>query len=196
MTRICVFVAFVITISCFRGYSQGPSPSVLRNMESDIFKTLNSIRNSPKDFVGAYNLKALLRVKPRPALIWDEDLAKFARAKAEDMANRNYFDHVNPDGKAMNIILSEGNYPLPTYFPVTKKDNSIESIVAYSDGPQMFLELLIVDAGIPNVGHRKHLLGMDEFNSKHTHAAIGIAYNPNSTYKYYGCILITHKKEQ
>ena len=34
----------------------------------------------------------------REALIWDEALAKVARAHSEDMAKRGYFSHVNPEG--------------------------------------------------------------------------------------------------
>jgi uncharacterized protein YkwD len=97
-------------------------------METEVFTKLNSIRESPKSFVKEFKLIDLLKVKSRPALIWDEELARFARAKAEDMANRNYFDHIDQDGKELNITLFEGGYPLPIYFPKNKKDNSIESI--------------------------------------------------------------------
>jgi uncharacterized protein YkwD len=34
----------------------------------------------------------------RPAMTWDERLARIARAHSEDMVRRRFFDHINPDG--------------------------------------------------------------------------------------------------
>jgi uncharacterized protein YkwD len=34
-----------------------------------------------------------------PALQYDDKLAKIARGHSEDMARRNFFNHINPDGK-------------------------------------------------------------------------------------------------
>ena len=38
------------------------------------------------------------KANDRPEFIWNEDLAKLARAHSEDMAKRKYFKHVNPEG--------------------------------------------------------------------------------------------------
>lgn len=37
-----------------------------------------------------------------PAVIWDEDLASVAQAHSQDMVDRNYFSHTNPDGATGN----------------------------------------------------------------------------------------------
>jgi len=34
-----------------------------------------------------------------PAILWDDRLAGVATAHSQDMCDRNFFDHVNPDGK-------------------------------------------------------------------------------------------------
>ena len=38
------------------------------------------------------------KANDRPEFVWNEDLAKLARAHSEDMAKRKYFKHVNPEG--------------------------------------------------------------------------------------------------
>src|SRR5215831_3800103 len=38
------------------------------------------------------------KANDRPEFVWNEDLARLARAHSEDMAKRKYFKHVNPEG--------------------------------------------------------------------------------------------------
>jgi len=46
----------------------------------------------------------------REPLTWDETLASLARAHSEDMANRGYFKHVNPEGLTPMKRLEAAGY--------------------------------------------------------------------------------------
>ena len=59
----------------------------------------------------------------------------------------------------------------------------------------VYLKQLIVDEGVPNLGHRKHLLGFNDGDTPATHVGIGIAYNPSARYKYYFSIVIAPRVE-
>ena len=48
----------------------------------------------------------------RPSLVCSPLLADVARQRAADMANRGYFDHVNPDGVGPNSLMRSAGYPL------------------------------------------------------------------------------------
>lgn len=43
-----------------------------------------------------------------PALEWDSDVARVAQAHSEDMVDRGFFAHTNPDGKSPFDRLREG----------------------------------------------------------------------------------------
>ncbi|HVZ12104.1 MAG TPA: CAP domain-containing protein [Patescibacteria group bacterium] len=55
----------------------------ISQIEQDIFRLTNDQRT-------LYSL---------PTFTWSDALANVARAHSQDMTNRNFFDHVNPDGK-------------------------------------------------------------------------------------------------
>ena len=157
----------------------------------DAFNYLNAIRQNPS----AYSAKIgvdLNEVESRPTLKWDEALVKAAQAKAEDMATRNYFAHIDPDGNGMNVKINEYGYKLPERWYDKPANNFFESIGCGSiiSTGESVINLLIIDAGTPSLGHRKHLLGVDEFWSNCYDIGIGHAYNPNSEYCNYWSILI------
>ncbi|MCC9168023.1 CAP domain-containing protein [Pontibacter harenae] len=168
---------------------------ILQAVAEASFKELNAVRQDPKHYAGKYKLPALLKVPAKHELVWDTTLARLAQQKAEDMARKNYFDHVDKKGKGMNYYLWQANYPLPHYFSKDAKANNVESIAANTQGPQEFIKQLIIDAGVPSLGHQKHLLGLNDKDTPTTHVGIGIAYNPRSKYKYYCSILIVPKAE-
>lgn len=159
------------------------------------FEELNAVRRNPKLYAQKYKLPALAKISPRDPLVWDDTLASLAQQKADDMARRNYFGHVDKKGKGMNYYLWQANYPLPSYFSKDARANNVESIAANSESPAVFIQQLIEDQGVPSLGHRKHLLSLNNESTPATHIGIGIAYNPNSKYKYYCSILIAPKVE-
>src|SRR6185369_16155823 len=50
----------------------------------------------------------------------DDRLTQVARARAMDMAKRNYFDHVNPDGNGPNYLVRQTGYQLPSFWSTSR----------------------------------------------------------------------------
>src|SRR5262245_31854996 len=84
-------------------------PTVDRDEATKAFEYLNAARRGPPSFSKEMGAD-LSDVKARPALKWDAPLAKVAEEKALDMAKRRYFDHVNPDGLGINVLIHEAGY--------------------------------------------------------------------------------------
>lgn len=61
-----------------------PAAAELQSMEREVFDLANTFRKE----------------KGVKTLAWNDTIAKAARLHSEDMAERNYFDHTNPDGKS------------------------------------------------------------------------------------------------
>ncbi|WP_345156948.1 CAP domain-containing protein [Pontibacter saemangeumensis] len=173
---------------------QAPAVDLQTAIEAN-FEELNAVRQNPAQYAAIYKVPALRMVPAKPALIWDEQLAALAQRKAEDMARKNYMAHIDKKGRGMNYYLWQAGYPLPAFYSKDSRANNVESIAANTEGPADFVKQLIVDKGVPNLGHRKHLLGFHDGDTPATHVGIGIAYNPNSRYKYYCSILIAPKLE-
>lgn len=167
---------------------------LLTDPAREALEYLNKVRANPASYSKALNVN-LNSIKPSPALIWDDVLAQEAQRKAADMATNNYFAHVDKKGYGMNYYVHKAGYTLPQNWLKNKAENYVESLGATTEGPNDFIDQLIIDKGVPDLGHRKHLLSVGEFFSKNTHVGIGIAYNPNSIYKYYCCILIAPKMD-
>jgi len=155
------------------------------------FQYLNEIRVNPSKYAGTIT-QYLSSVEARPKLNWNESLAKAAQMKAEDMASRNYFSHTTPEGYGMNYYINYYGYELPSYMLASVDLNYFESIAAGSSTGKDAIDMLINDGGADNesAGHRRHLLGIHELYAKCYDIGIGMAYNPNSTYKYYWSFLV------
>ncbi|MDA0686552.1 MAG: CAP domain-containing protein [Bacteroidetes bacterium] len=179
-----LMIAFSI-VFCRVGLAQ--SPEVL-----EALNYLNSVRANPGDFsseIGVY----LGDLQSKHSLNWNAQLANAAQYKAQDMANRNYFGHVNPEGYGMNHFINQYGYALNSSWLNNKSDNFFESLSAGRQSPKDAIVSLISDGGERvhlNAGHRVHLLSLKEFYDPCYDIGIGWAYNPNSTYKYYCCVLI------
>lgn len=159
------------------------------------FKELNQVRQNPVLYAARYNIPALMKLGKKPPLAWDTTLARLAQRKAEDMARRNYFGHQDKSNKGMNYYLWKAGYPLPQRFSKDPQANEVESIACDTSGPLNFIEQLIVDEGVPSLGHRKHLLSITGYDGlPTTQVGIGIAYDARSRYKYYCCVLIAPRR--
>ena len=115
-----------------------------------------------------------------------------ARKRAEDMADKNYFDHVNKEGEAINWIINSMGYSLPERLLQKKYFNSFESIAGGFKTGIENINTLILDKGQDPPGHRQHLLGMTEFWSDCTDIGVAIVSNPKSKFKYY-CVVVIAK---
>lgn len=134
----------------------------------------------------------LMRAHPnqqRPALTCDPILEQVARARAQDMADRAYFSHTNPDGLGPNTLVRQAGYPLPGWYSTALDGNNIESIAA---GPSTADATWNLWMNSP--GHSLHLLGLDPFWAEQIEYGIGFVAKPGSPYTYYW-VAITAKRE-
>lgn len=165
---------------------------LLKDEAKSAFNYLNKLRENPKlveteTGVKDKNIKAVV------ALNWNETLVKVAEAKASDMATNNYFGHQDKQGRGINILIHNAGYTLNEAFIKNKSSNFFESINAGLNDPKRIINDLIIDEGLNPPGHRNHLLALDDFYKNCYDCGIGIAYNENSKYKYYTCIIIAKK---
>lgn len=155
---------------------------------------LNEVRADPPSYSAEIGVD-LSGVAARQALNWNETLAKVAEEKALDMAVRDYFAHVDPDGDGINILIHRAGYALEPQWYADQKSNYFESIAAgyygmrEATGPDL-IRNLIVDEGVPSLGHRKHLLGIDDWNASLVDYGIGFARKSDTEYKNYMCVII------
>ena len=165
------------------------SQELLKEEAQNAFHYLNEVRKNPSAFSQEIGVN-LRYVQPRPELAWSNELAKAAERKAMDMAQRNYFDHVDPEGYGMNYWIVKAGYQLPDDWVADRSRNSFESIQAGLSTGKEIISNLILDEGTNPPGHRNHLLGIEPFWSNCTDIGIGIARNPDSEYRVYTCVLV------
>lgn len=120
----------------------------------------------------------------RPNLVLDPIIEGVARARAQDMAQRNYFGHVNPDGVAANYLLTQAGYQLPSWWGADPTANYVESIAAGTSSASATWQ-----AWMNSPPHKVDLLGQNSFFAGETHYGVGYYYDPNSTYQYYWVVI-------
>lgn len=158
-----------------------------RDEAHNAFLYLNDIRQSPDDFSEEIGVD-LSDVDSIHPLIWHDILAKVAEEKAIDMAKRNYFDHVDPDGNGINILIHEAGYTLPNSWISDPSQNNFESITAgRPDGVSAIQSL------IRSLPHRSHILGIQPFWSNCYDIGIGFVHSEVSAYSSY-CVVIIAKQ--
>jgi uncharacterized protein YkwD len=167
-----------------------PSPPRIDKEEAQkAFLLLNQIRSNPAAFTD--EMPFLAEIEKRPLLQWNDTLAKVAEAKALDMATRKYVGHVDPDGYGLNQKINEAGYKLNSKWLTSKELNYFESISAGAPSGESAIRTLIIDKGIPSLGHRKHLLGLDQWAASLYDIGIGFARPDESQpYKSYVCVII------
>lgn len=161
-----------------------------KNEAKKAFDLLVDIRNNPDKYYKELNYKKGL--KPSSIqLKWNDTLAKIAETKAADMARRNYFGHVDPDGYGINYFINKSGYKLVPEWTKERNLNYFESIAVNSPGGEEAVKMLVIDKNTPSLGHRKHLLGLDNWNASLKDIGIGFCRRESgSKYKTYTCIII------
>ena len=208
---------------------QPPSPSDLSNLrlvpspdldarEQAALERLNAVRADPP--AGLPQWRAYLRAElaagsacgesldmldplssyaPQQPLAANQALTDAARLHAKDMLDRDYFDHVNPEGVGPNQRVIAAGYPLPLGRPLyqnfmyaaDKAAKNIESLHWYAvttNAPFAFedgrwatgIDALIVDACVPSRGHRDHLLGAVGLGPVEREVGVGIVTDQES----------------
>lgn len=188
------FVAVVILAFSFYASNSIYSPLFAQDSQPEastkrvylplVSRSVDQIKESAEEAALA-NLMKNQPGQQHPVLNFNSILAKEARRKAKDMADRLYFDHVDPDGYGPNYWVLKAGYVLPPYYGTENDANNIESIGAghadFNDVWKAFME---------SSGHRKHLLGEHPFYQEQYEYGIGHFYKKNGSFEHYWVILI------
>ncbi|MCB9894329.1 MAG: hypothetical protein H6839_07765 [Planctomycetes bacterium] len=143
---------------------------------------LNRARSDPQQYDTENSLGGILSgVAAQPPLALNLNLVQSSRFHSAEMAANGYFAHQSSvTGDWPNKMADDAGYALPSGWTLT--NNYIESIAcifttggSISYSPQAALKALIIDAGVPSLGHRKHLLAMDSFNQAFREIGTGYA---------------------
>jgi uncharacterized protein YkwD len=127
-----------------------------------------------------FDLAAAHSNQGRPTVTCNTTLAQVARAKAQDMAERSYFGHVDPDGYGPNYHVTVAGYALPGYYSNANESNNIESIAAgYATAVSAW------NGWLASPGHRTHVLAESSFWQDQTNIGIGYYHDPSSPYNHY-----------
>lgn len=120
----------------------------------------------------------------RQGAAYDELLHFLARRKAEDMAKRAYFSHVDPDGIGPDMVARWAGYRHPYGSSLT--GNSIESIgVRHQNNISATTAAGIVfSAWMDSPGHKTHLLGLQAGFAMQTRYGVGYAYAARGPLNY------------
>ena len=120
----------------------------------------------------------------RQQLICHPILHRVARERAQDMANRGYFYHTNPDGIGPNYLIQSAGYQLPGWWGDELDANFVESIAAgYPNSLTAWV------AWMRSPSHRTHLLAVDPFYEEQLNYGIGVVEVPGSEYGSYYVVL-------
>lgn len=184
-------IIFYFLAASFLVLSKDQGNAVIDKEEAQkAFNFLNDIRINPAKHYSEFGFLRTTEVK-NTSLLWNDTLAKAAEAKASDMADRNYYGHVDPDGFGMNHFIHKGGYKLNSNWIKDKSENYFESIAAGAASGEQVIRTFIIDKGVPSLGHRNHLLGVGDWNASLVDIGIGFARRESgSTYKTYICVLI------
>jgi hypothetical protein len=165
------------------------NPFIVKEEAQLAFHFLNAVRSNPEKYYKDLHLNPKLRIT-KTALRWNDTLAKVAEAKALDMAKRNYFNHVNPDGYGINYFIHQSSYKLNSDWLKDKKENFFESLASGHESGTEAVKSLIMDADDATKGHRDHLLGIGDWDATLVDIGIGFVRCDGCKYQSYICIII------
>ena len=143
--------------------------------EQLFLELLNAARANPADYGTSIGLD-LSGVAPSGPLAFNGNLIQAARGHSEDMRARDYFAHNTPEG------LSPGERITATGYNWTAWS---ESIAAGFSTPATALAGLIIDEGVADLGHRRHLLAIDSIAASQLEVGIGIAMGGSGAWQNY-----------
>ncbi len=100
-----------------------------------------------------------------PPLTKDDTLVTVARAHSDDMLRRNFFNHVDPDGKAPQDRI------IPAYSrSIARTGENIWGGHGYDYSDSKLMARVIMDSWMSSPGHRANLL-----NPHYTNIGVGVS---------------------
>jgi uncharacterized protein YkwD len=134
------------------------SESTLGQVETEIFNIVNEKRYEN-------NIKNLL---------WNDDIAKLARKKSKEMANKDYFNHESPTGEVFSDILKKNEF----FYLIAAEDIALfENITTEQDLLGSAED--VVELWLSSPAHRAPILDNDELYSD---AGVGAYCKDNVCY--------------
>jgi uncharacterized protein YkwD len=140
-----------------------------------LLQELNAIRANPTAYGQSIGLD-LSNVAPSQPLAFNTLLDSAAQAHSQDMNDQNYFAHITPAGQGPDARMSAAGFNWYAWG---------ESIAAGFTSTDSVLRALIVDQGIPDLGHRIQLLAMSSLFQGQNQVGIGIASGSGTYGTYY-----------
>lgn len=138
-------------------------------VEQLFLEELNDARANPAAYGASIGLD-LSTVAPAQPLAFNTELIQAARLHSQDMNARGYFSHVTPEGLDPGARISQAGFFWNGWG---------ESIAGGSvfPNPSDALSALIIDNGIPDLGHRRQLLAIDAAFQTQNQVGVGILQN-------------------
>ncbi len=133
----------------YRNRPEAQGIEYLVNVEKGIFKLTNEVR----------------RKNGLPVLTREKGLCEIARRHCDDMLLRQFFSHVNPDGKSPQERIIAG-YP----FPLQAMGENIYGADGSEPLETELLARIMVDSWMSSPGHRQNIL-----NPEFTDMGVGVA---------------------
>ncbi|GHE29379.1 CAP domain-containing protein [Sphingobacterium griseoflavum] len=187
--RICSILVFLFFNAAL--YGQRMKVSVDRTTAKEAYTYLLDFREDPKAMMRALGVHFDHSKVSKVRLRWNKELARAAELRARDMAERNYFDHSNPEGVGPNHIIVQAGYSLNSDWLKKRTANNFESIAANHPTAVEGMKAFIIGKGSPGFMHRKHVLGMDDWNGSLQDIGIGFVRVPaGAAYKTYMSVII------
>ena len=97
------------------------------NQAKRAFEYLKKVRKDPNLFTERLHV-SLKDVAAGPDLVWNDTLASVAELKALDMAQKNYFGHVDKEGYGINYYINKAGYKLDDQYLKKKHASDFEAI--------------------------------------------------------------------
>jgi uncharacterized protein YkwD len=141
----------------------GMQPTAMAQL---FLEQLNEARADPAAFGAELGLN-LSDVAPEPPLAFNPALIQAAIEHSQDMSLQGYFSHVTPQGLDPSLRMTLAGFDWSSWG---------ESIAGGQIYPSTAAALaaLIVDAGVPDLGHRLQLLGMTDLFQPQNQVGIGV----------------------
>jgi uncharacterized protein YkwD len=145
------------------------------DLEQVFLERLNDARANPAAYGASIGVD-LSGVAPSPPLALNPYLTGSAQLHSQDMNNRRFFDHTNPDGLTPPDRMRASGFNVSSW---------AESIAGGYATPDAALKGLIVDNGVPDLGHRRQLLAIDPADQGLNQAGVGIVFGTGPYGSYY-----------
>jgi uncharacterized protein YkwD len=143
--------------------------------EQLFLEQLNDARANPAAYGASIGVD-LSYIAPSQPLAWSPELVQAAQLHSLDMNNQQYFGHTSPNGQDPGARMTAAGFVWDTWG---------ESIAAGQTSTADALSALIIDAGIPDLGHRNHLLANGFPNNLQMQVGIGVVQNGSGPYANY-----------